>query len=69
MALFTVQIAQDKDIPVGKQNCGKRELGHRNGVGRRRVGDKDARLLHNWLAPGAKLDRYTKANDPDDKTP
>ena len=32
-------------------------------------GDKDARLLPNWLAPGAKLDRYTKANDPDDKTP
>lgn len=33
------------------------------------AGDKDARLLPNWLGPEAKLDRYTKASDPDQKTP
>ncbi len=33
------------------------------------AGDKDARLLPNWQGPKAKLDRYVKANDPDQKAP
>jgi hypothetical protein len=30
-------------------------------------GDKDVRKLADWLRPGAKLDRYVKATDPDAK--
>jgi hypothetical protein len=30
-------------------------------------GKNDVRLRPDWLPPGATLDRYNKANDPDDK--
>lgn len=33
------------------------------------AGGNDVRLLPGWLAPGAHLDRYDKANDPDEKLP
>ena len=34
-----------------------------------RAGAKDVRLLPHWRPPGARLDRYDKATDPDGKRP